>query len=78
MKILVIVHIFSSAMNQWHRSPYRISLASRCWPTQISSNTVCIHIIIKDVVTPYTHISESSRYILYTIILTFDGICTIS
>ena len=33
---------------------------------------------IKDVVTPYTHISEASRYILYTIILTFDGICTIS
>ena len=32
----------------------------------------------KDVVTPYTHISEASRYILYTIILTFDGICTIS
>ena len=34
--------------------------------------------IVKDVVTPYTHISEASRYILYTIILTFDGICTIS
>ena len=33
---------------------------------------------VKDVVTPYTHISEASRYILYTIILTFDGICTIS
>ena len=33
---------------------------------------------LKDVVTPYTHISEASRYILYTIILTFDGICTIS
>ena len=33
---------------------------------------------IKDVVTPYTHISEASRYILYTIILTFDGICTLS
>ena len=32
----------------------------------------------KDVVTPYTHISEASRYILYTIILTFDGICTLS
>ena len=32
----------------------------------------------KDVVTPYTHISEASKYILYTIILTFDGICTIS
>ena len=34
--------------------------------------------IVKDVVTPYAHISEASRYILYTIILTFDGICTIS
>ena len=34
--------------------------------------------VMKDVVTPYTHISEASRYILYTIILTFDGICTIS
>ena len=33
---------------------------------------------LKDVVTPYTHISEASRYILYTIILTFDGICTLS
>ena len=33
---------------------------------------------IKDVVTPYTHISEASRYILYTIILTFDGICMLS
>ena len=33
---------------------------------------------LKDVVTPYTHISEASRYILYTIILTFDDICTIS
>ena len=32
----------------------------------------------KDVVTPYTHISEASRYILYTKILTFDGICTLS
>ena len=32
----------------------------------------------KDVVTPYTHISEASRYILYTIILTFDGICMLS
>ena len=32
----------------------------------------------KDVVTPYTHISEASRYILYTIILTIDGICTLS
>ena len=33
---------------------------------------------IKDVVTPYTHIPEASRYILYTKILIFDGICTIS
>ena len=33
---------------------------------------------LKDVVTPYTHISEASRYILYTIILTLDGICTLS
>ena len=33
---------------------------------------------VKDVVTPYTHISEASRYILHTIILTFDGICTLS
>ena len=40
---------------------------------KISNNT-----LVKDVVTPYTHISEASRYILYTIILTFDGICTIS
>ena len=36
------------------------------------------YLYVKDVVTPYTHISEASRYILYTIILTFDGICTIS
>ena len=36
------------------------------------------NILLKDVVTPYTHFSEASRYILYTIILTFDGICTIS
>ena len=34
--------------------------------------------VVKDVVTPYTHISEASRYILYTIILTIDGICTLS
>ena len=34
--------------------------------------------ILKDVVTPHTHISEASRYILYTIILTIDGICTLS
>ena len=34
--------------------------------------------VLKDVVTPYTHISEASRYILYTIILTIDGICTLS
>ena len=33
---------------------------------------------LKDVVTPHTHISEASRYILYTIILTIDGICTLS
>ena len=38
----------------------------------------CLSFHFKDVVTPYTHISEVSRYILYTIILTFDGICTIS
>ena len=37
-----------------------------------------VTIRLKDVVTPYTHISEASRYILYTIILTLDGICTIS
>ena len=36
------------------------------------------HRRLKDVVTPYTHISEASRYILYTIILTIDGICTLS
>ena len=37
-----------------------------------------VFLTVKDVVTPDTHISEASRYILYTIILTFDGICTIS
>ena len=37
-----------------------------------------MHKLFKDVVTPYTHISEASRYILYTIILTIDGICTLS
>ena len=39
---------------------------------------ICANYRLKDVVTPYTHISEASRYILYTIILTFDGICTLS
>ena len=42
----------------------------------IRMHSVIIH--FKDVVTPYTHISEASRYILYTIILTIDGICTLS
>ena len=45
-------------------------------------NIICLELkldsLFKDVVTPYTHISEASRYILYTIILTFDGICTLS
>ena len=38
----------------------------------------CVNLNFKDVVTPHTHISEASRYILYTIILTIDGICTLS
>ena len=45
---------------------------------ELIKNKVSHKEAFKDVVTPYTHISEASRYILYTIILTFDGICTIS
>ena len=39
---------------------------------------IWLRLDFKDVVTPYTHISEASRYMLYTIIITFDGIFTIS
>ena len=46
--------------------------------TQVSDWLSTNKLSLKDVVTPYTHISDASRYILYTIILTFDGICTIS
>ena len=57
--------------------------AAVCIVSNIRNSAVCSPIDnvlrnVKDVVTPYTHISEASRYILYTIILTFDGICTIS
>ena len=44
----------------------------------ISGYNTFLNKSLKDVVTPYTHISEASRYILYTIILTIDGICTLS
>ena len=46
--------------------------------SHVSRNDCLIMGDFKDVVTPYKHISEASRYILYTILLTFDGICTLS
>ena len=45
---------------------------------QLPKETTYSATVLKDVVTPHTHISEASKYILYTIILTIDGICTLS
>ena len=49
-----------------------------CRHSKMTGLNIALVYWLKDVVTPYTHISEASRYILYTIILTFDGICTLS
>ena len=58
---------------------WRQSLSHNIRVIDIDNRRICaVRFELKDVVTPYTHMSEASRYILYTIILTFDGICTIS